>query len=166
MPPFTVNTPRIDPYRAFAIRLTWQGRPVAGFSKVSALGPSTRPVRVLDGNAPETRGVLSGPQSLAPLTLERGLSHDADFVDWARRVTSADGAGAIAQRGGRADMLIEMRNAQGRITGICTVRDCWVSDCFALPERDANASGVAIERMVLHHGGWSRSVDTAGPTET
>ena len=34
---FTVNTTRFDPYKNFKFRIKWDGRYVAGVSKISAL---------------------------------------------------------------------------------------------------------------------------------
>ena len=49
MAQFTVNPPRLDPYKNFKFRVRWDGRCVAGFSKVGALeyeGWERRPRRV------------------------------------------------------------------------------------------------------------------------
>jgi len=37
MPQFTVNPNRFDPYKNFKFRVKWDGREVAGVSKVGAL---------------------------------------------------------------------------------------------------------------------------------
>ena len=44
MTQFTVNAPRFDPYKNFKFRIKWDGRYVAGVSKVSALKRSTEVV--------------------------------------------------------------------------------------------------------------------------
>jgi phage tail-like protein len=44
MAQFTVNTYRFDPYKNFKFRVRWDGRVVAGISKVSALKRTTEVV--------------------------------------------------------------------------------------------------------------------------
>ena len=52
MPPFTVNLTRLDPYKSFKFRVIWDGRTVAGISKVSALKRVTEVVKHRDGSSP------------------------------------------------------------------------------------------------------------------
>ncbi len=43
MPQFTVNASRLDPYKGFKFRIVWDGRVVAGVSRISPLAaPGTR----------------------------------------------------------------------------------------------------------------------------
>lgn len=163
---FTVNTHRFDPYKAFKFRVKWEGRYVAGISKVSALKQSTEPVKFREGNDPKTQRLMPGQQSFEAITLERGVTHDTEFEDWAKLVYSTDGDSAISLRNFRRNILIELLNEQGQIAKVYNVFDCWVSEYTALPELDANASNVAIESMVLQNTGWSRDLDFAEPTET
>ena len=44
MAKFTVNPTRLDPYKNFKFRVKWDGRYVAGVSKVGALKRSNTPV--------------------------------------------------------------------------------------------------------------------------
>jgi len=44
MPQFGVNPPRFNPYQSFKFRVKWDGRYVAGVSKVTALKRTTKVV--------------------------------------------------------------------------------------------------------------------------
>jgi phage tail-like protein len=50
MPQFTVNPNRFDPYKNFKFRVKWDGREVAGVSKVSALKRTTEVVEHRERN--------------------------------------------------------------------------------------------------------------------
>jgi len=49
MAQFSVNTTRFDPYKNFKFRVKWDGRYVAGVSKVGSLKRSTEVVEHRDG---------------------------------------------------------------------------------------------------------------------
>ena len=52
MAEFTVNPLRFDPYKNFKFRVKWDGRYVAGVSKVSALRRTTEVVEHREGGDP------------------------------------------------------------------------------------------------------------------
>ena len=54
MAEFTVNTKRFDPYKNFKFRVKWDGRYVAGISKVSMLKRTTEVVKHREGGDPST----------------------------------------------------------------------------------------------------------------
>ncbi len=49
MTEFTVNPNRLDPYKNFKFRVKWDGKYVAGVSKVSALKRSTEVIEHREG---------------------------------------------------------------------------------------------------------------------
>ena len=57
MAQFEVNTQRFDPYKNFKFRIKWDGKYVAGVSKISALKRSTEPVTHREGGDPSTSRV-------------------------------------------------------------------------------------------------------------
>src|SRR3954470_21120393 len=89
--PFTVNTSRFDPYKAFRF-LVYFGdstTPVAGVSKVTTLKKSSDVIDYKEGgNALILKGL--GRTKYEPITLERGVTHDTDFEDWANAAQSLD----------------------------------------------------------------------------
>ena len=54
MAQFTVNAQRFDPYKNFKFRVKWDGRYVAGISKVGALKRTTEVVEHREGGDPST----------------------------------------------------------------------------------------------------------------
>lgn len=166
MAQFSVNTHRFDPYKNFKFRLKWDGRYVAGVSKVSALKRTTELVNHREGGDPSTDRISPGRTKFEPITLERGVTHDPDFETWANLVYNTDGDAAMSLKNFRKDIILELLNLQGNVVKSYKVFRCWVSEYQALPELDANANAVAIEMMVLQNEGWERDLSVTEPTES
>jgi phage tail-like protein len=166
MPPFAVNTHRFDPYKSFKFRVKWDGRVVAGVSKVSALKRTTEVIKHREGNSPGTQNKMPGASAFESITLERGVTHDLEFERWASLIYDVRGAGAVSLKFFRKDVEIQLLNEAGQLAKAYHVRKCWVSEYQALPELDGNANAVAIEMMKLETEGWERDVDIPEPTET
>jgi len=166
MPQFSVNTHRFDPYKNFKFRIKWDGRVVAGVSKISPLKRSTEPVTHREGNDPSTARVSPSVWKFEPITVERGVTHDLDFEAWANLIYTTQGDAAISLKNFRKDFLIEFMNEQGSVAKAYRVFRCWVSEYTALPELDANANTVAIESMVLQNEGWERDPAVTEPAES
>src|SRR5271170_1837275 len=82
--PFTVNINRFDPYKTyrFLVYFATSTTPVAAVSKVSALKRSSDVIEYKEGgNAIILKGL--GRTKYEPITLERGVTFDLDFVTWA-----------------------------------------------------------------------------------
>jgi len=166
MAQFSVNTHRFDPYKSFKFRIKWDGKYVAGVSKLSALKKSTEPVTHREGGDPSTSRVSPSTWSFEPITVERGITHDPEFEDWANLIYNTDGDAAISLKNFRKDIIIELLNEQGSVAKAYRIYRCWVSEYTALPELDANGNAVAIESMILQNEGWERDTDVSEPTET
>ena len=163
---FIVNTHRFDPYKNFKFRVKWDGKYVAGVSKVSALKKSTEPVEHREGGDPSTPRISPSGWKYEPITLERGVTHDPEFEAWANLVHNTEGDAAISLRNFRKDIIIELLNEQGTVAKAYRVFRCWVSEYTALPELDANGNAVSIESMVLQNEGWERDTAVTEPAET
>ena len=101
MAQFTVNPQRFDPYKNFKFRVKWDGKYVAGVSKVSALKRTTEVVKHREGGDPSTSRKSPGRTEYDAITLERGVTHDPEFEQWANKVWSlgaALGLGGLAGR--------------------------------------------------------------------
>lgn len=162
---FSVNLHRLDPYKNFKFRVKWDGQYVAGISKVSALTRTTDAVVHRAGGEPSHFHVSPGTTSFEPITLERGLTHDPAFEEWANQVYSPQGDAAVSLQNYRKDINIDLFNLQGSLVMSFRVYRCWVGEYQALPALDANANCVAIERIVLQHEGWERDQSVTEPTE-
>ncbi|MGC0252721.1 phage tail protein [Pseudactinotalea sp. Z1748] len=167
MAQFTVNATRFDPYKNFKFRLKWDGRYVAGISKVSVLKRTTEVVTHRDGGDPSSSRKSPGRSEFEAITLERGVTHDLDFEQWANKVWNyGSGLGAESSlRDFRKDVILEVYNEAGQLALAYTVFRCWVSEYQAIPELDANANVVAIQSIKLENEGWERDYDIAEPSE-
>lgn len=163
---FVVNAHRSDPYKNFKFRIKWDGKVVAGVSKISALKQSTEPVEHREGGDPSTSRKSPSDWSFEPITVERGVTHDPEFENWAKLVWNIEGDAAMSLKNFRKDLIIELLNEQGNVAKAYKVYRCWVSEYTALPELDAGGNAVAIESMVLQNEGWERDTEATEPTET
>jgi phage tail-like protein len=167
MAQFTANPRRFDPYKNFKFRVKWDGRYVAGVSKVSALKRTTELVEHREGGDPSSSRKSPGRSTYEAITLERGVTHDTDFEAWANKVWNF-GAGPGAESSladFRKDIILDLFNEAGQKVLSYKIYRCWVSEFQALPELDANANAVAIQTLKLENEGWERDVEVVEPTE-
>ena len=82
MAQFSVNQLRFDPYKNFKFRVKWDGRYVAGISKVSPLKRTAEVVEHREGG--DALSPRKSPRLVKyePVTLERGVTHDVEFEQW------------------------------------------------------------------------------------
>jgi len=164
---FSVNAQRFDPYKNFKFRVKWDGRYVAGVSKVTGLRRTTEVVTHREGGDPSTSRKSPGRTESEAITLERGVTHDIEFEQWANKVWNfGSGLGSeVSLRDFRKDITIEVYNEAGQLAIAYQVFRCWPSEYQALPELDANANAVAIQTLKLENEGWERDYDVVEPAE-
>ncbi|MGH3260707.1 MAG: phage tail protein [Trebonia sp.] len=164
---FSVNPQRFDPYKNFKFRVKWDNHYVAGVSKVSALKRTTEAVKHREGGDPSSSRKSPGKTEYEAITLERGVTHDVDFEQWANKVWDfGAGLGLEVSLGDfRKDIIIDLYNEAGQLAISYVVHRCWVSEFQSLPELDANANAVAIQTLKLENEGWSRDTSVTEPTE-
>jgi phage tail-like protein len=167
MPQFSVNPNRFDPYKNFKFRIKWDGKYVAGVSKISALRRTTEVISHREGGDPSIERKSPGRTHYDPIILERGVTHDTEFESWASKVWNlGSGLGSeIALKNFRKDIIIEVYNEAGQLVLAYKVYRCWVSEYQALPDLDANANAVAIQMIKLENEGWERDTAVTEPTE-
>ncbi|MEN6488600.1 MAG: phage tail protein [Smithella sp.] len=167
MAKFTVNPQRFDPYKNFKFRVKWDGRYVAGISKVGALKKTTEVVEHREGGDPSSSRKSPGRTKYEAITLERGVTHDKDFEQWANKVWNfGSGLGAeVSLKDFRKDIIVEVYNEAGQLAIAYKVYRCWVSEFQALPDLDANANAVAIQTIKLENEGWERDYSISEPAE-
>ncbi len=167
MAQFSVNPTRFDPYKNFKFRVKWDGRYVAGVSKVGALKRSTEVVEHREGGDPSMSRKSPGRTKYDPITLERGVTHDLEFEAWVNKVWNF-GAGPGAESSladFRKDIIIDLFNEAGQKVISYRIYRCWPSEYQALPDLDANANAVAIQTLKLENEGWERDVEVVEPQE-
>jgi phage tail-like protein len=154
--PFSININRLIPYSGyrFLVYFDTSPTPVAGVSKVTGLKRSSD---VLDykegGNAIIRKGL--GRTKYEPVTLERGITYDKDFEDWANAAQILDkGAPSTSLKVLRKELRIDLLNEAGQPVHRYTLHRCWVSEYQALPDLDAGASSIAIEHIKVENEGW------------
>lgn len=167
MAQFTVNARRFDPYKNFKFRIKWDGRYVAGISKVSALKRTTEVVEHREGGDPSTVRKSPGRTKYEAVTLERGVTHDIDFEQWANKVWNVGaGDGAEASLSDfRKDVILDVFNEAGQKVISYHLFRCWISEFQALSDLDANANAVAIQHIKLENEGWERDIAVTEPAE-
>ena len=99
MAQFTVNPQRFDPYKNFKFRVKWDGRYVAGISRVSALKRTTEVVEHREGGDPSVSRKSPGVTKYEAITLgaRRDARHrirrlgqpglEAGCRSWLRKIT-------------------------------------------------------------------------------
>lgn len=139
------------------------GRYVAGISKVSALKRTSEVVKHREGGDPSSTRKSPGRTEYEAITLERGVTHDAEFEKWANKVWNF-GAGLGAEtslKDFRKDLIIELYNEAGQVVIAYRVFRAWVSDFQAQADLDANANAVLIQSIKLENEGWERDTSAS-----
>ena len=167
MAEFTVNPTRFDPYKNFKFRVKWDGHYIAGVSRIGALRRVTEVIEHREGGDPSSSRKSPGRTQFEPITLERGVTHDPAFEQWANKVWMF-GAGAGAEsslKDFRKDIVIEIHNEAGQLVIAYKVCRCWVSEFQALPDLDANDGAILLQRIKLENEGWERDSSVLEPAE-
>jgi len=165
--PFTVNINRFDPYKTFRFLVYFGGStsPVAGVSKVTGLKRSSDVIEYKQGGDAISRKGL-GRTKYDPITLERGLTHDADFEAWANAAQVLDkGSAASSLKNLRKEIRIDLLNEMGQPVHRYIVHRCWVSEYQGLPDLDAGGNAIALEHLKLENEGWEHDLTLTEPTE-
>ncbi len=160
---------RFDPYKNFKFRIFWgdSTEPIAGVSKVGSLKRTTEVVTHREGGDPSSSRKSPGKSEYEAITLERGVTHDKEFENWAKKVWNfgSDFGSEASLADFRKDIRIEVYNEAGQKAIAYNVYRCWVSEFQALPELDASANAIAIETIKLENEGWERDTSVPAPTE-
>lgn len=165
-PEFKVNSYRYDPYKNFRFKVYFSGStaPVAGISRVGGLSRTTQVVAHREGGDFSTARKSPGQSEYEAITLERGVTHDEAFEQWANKVWNYQQEG-VSLADFRKDITIEMYNEAGQKVLAYKVYRCWVSEYHAMPDLDASANEVAIQSIKLENEGWERDTAIKEPKE-
>jgi phage tail-like protein len=113
---------------------------------------------------------MPGQSEYAAITLERGVTHDVAFEQWANKVWDYHNSTIDDQQGGtgnqdvslkdfRKDVILEVYNEAGQKVIAYNIYRCWP------PEMDGNGNAVAIQMLKLENEGWERDTSIAEPAE-
>lgn len=176
-PQFVVNATRYDPYKNFNFRVKWDNKYVAGISKVSGLTRTTQVVTYREGGDPSVPRRSPGQSEYAAITLERGVTHDEQFEQWANKVWDHPSAASanltdpssnkpvVSLKDFRKDIIIEVYNEAGQKVIAYNVYRCWVSEFQAIADLDASGNAILIQHIKLENEGWERDQSVKEPTE-
>lgn len=167
MAQFVANPTRLDPYKNFKFRLKWDGKYVYGGSKLTGLKRSTEVVEHRSGGDPSTAHKSPGRTKYEAITLERGLTQDLAFNQWAGMVWNFGSAlgSEVSLASFRKDVYLELYNEAGQLVIAYKIYRCWVSEYQAMPDLDANANAIAIEHIKIENEGFERDLSVTEPTE-
>ncbi len=98
----------------------------AGISSVSALRRTTEVVDRREGGDPSGSRKSPGETKYAPITLERGVTHDTEFEDWAGLVWKLHaGLGSeVGLKNFRKDITLELYNEPGQVAKAFRIYRC------------------------------------------
>jgi phage tail-like protein len=148
---------RTDPYRNFKFRVKWDGAYIAGITRITALRRTAQIVEYRDGAEPNVVRLIPGRMEYEPLTLERGVTNDTAFEDWANQVRAAAvGGGPEVTVSHRKNIRIELLSDAGQPVIAYDVYRCWPSAYQPLPDLEAGKSARLVESLTLVHEGWER----------
>src|SRR5215204_1576388 len=165
MAQFSVNPQRFDPYKNFKFRVKLDGRYVAGVHEVTGIEATSAAVRPREGVNPPFKSPTR--MEYEPITLERGITHDGDFENWAKKVSEFPSEPGVSNAC-RRDIGIEVFDEEGQLARTYTIFRCWVSEYHVITERCPDADAATIKRITLENEGWECEAvaDPVEPTST
>lgn len=150
--PVSVNNRRFDPFPNSKFRVSWDGLNIAGITKVSVLKRTTEVIEHRAGADPGSPQHSPGQTRYASITLERGITGDKKFEEWAKEVW--DVGSKSRSNDFRKNVTIELIDASGDVVSTYTAINCWVSEFTAFPVLDSADDEIAIQSITLQHDGW------------
>lgn len=166
MTKFVVNPYRHDPYKAFKFKVIWDGKTIPGISKINGLNRTTEALTYREGSDSSNLQTTPGITSFTPIVLERGITHDTSFEDWANMVYHQQGDNVMSLKNYRKDIAIQLLNLQGVVVISYQVFNCWVSEYQPISPLNAENCNIATEKLVLHHAGWERDLAITEPEQS
>ena len=118
---FNVNAHRYDPYKNFKFRVKNEDNvTVLGVSKVTPLRRTTEVVKHRSGGENSHDHKSPGRTTYEGVTMERGITHDMEFTQWASRVHAWSGhagcPGRIRSARNRFATPVDRRSARRHVT--------------------------------------------------
>ena len=169
---FPVNSYRHDPYLNYRFRIKWDKRYVAGISKVSGLSRTTQVVTHREGGDPGVVRRMPGQTQYESIKLERGVTHDPAFVQWANKVwdytnsTKKNPQQIVSLADFRKDFIeLEVMNEAGQTVLSYKIYRCWVSNWEALSDLDGEGNEVAIQSITIENEGWEQDYSLKEPKQ-
>ena len=144
------NTSRFDPYKNFKFRVIIDGKPVAGVSKVNL--PAVKKSAPKEDAAKNKKHSSPGSIKFESVTLERGVTHDPEFANWANSLFAKRSGSDLKLKNIRKDITIELYDETGKLAASYKLTNAWISK-FESSDLNAKGNEVAIETIELQHDG-------------
>jgi phage tail-like protein len=164
----TIPTKVVNPYLTYNFLVKWDGNYVAAVTHVSGLTRRTQVVSFHAGGQPQSAFKIPGQTDYEPVRLERGITTDTTFEDWANKIWSYPNTGQLGNemslKDFRKPMQIELYNQAGQIVLRYNLYNCWPSEYTALPELASEANTVALASLTIEHEGWERDTSVTPPS--
>jgi len=156
----TLPTEVTNPFLTYNFLIKWDSKPVAAVTTVSGLTRRTAVVSFHAGGQPQSALKIPGQTDYEPVRLQRGITTDTSFEDWANLMWNFPNTQALGNETQlatfRKPMQIELYDQQGILAVRYNLYNCWPSEYTALPDLDGSANAVALASMTIEHEGWDR----------
>jgi phage tail-like protein len=149
-----VRATKLDPYRNFRFKVVINEKVVAGLNKMSGLKKTTEGIDWWEAGDNFNPRRLPAKTKYEAITLEKGMTDDKIFEDWAGLVNNHKGN--IIAENFRKNIQLHICDLNGEPKIKYNIFDCWVSEFQAVPAMDASQNGVAIQTIKLEHEGFER----------
>ncbi len=144
----------VDHYHKFRFLLRWERGAVAGFSSMSVM---FQPVAVARPRALRDKGEpREAPKRIAydAITLERGVTHDAEFEEWAK---SGAALAAMARPGDSPrDVVVESYDEGNRLVQRFKLTNSRVAKFQTQGPRPVDRQAIVIEQLKLEYEDWEQ----------
>jgi phage tail-like protein len=147
-----------DPYKNFRFKVFFGNNttPVAGINRVTGLNWSVAVETREQGGSYRSSAKLPGRVTYDNVTLERGITTDQGFQDWAGAVWNYTNSNPL--KSVQQSLVIALCDENGSPAIRYQLVNCWVSRFNALPELSSLRNELALEQITIEHDGWSQSV--------
>jgi phage tail-like protein len=161
---FRGNTQRLDPYKNFKFRVKFDGAYKPGIDRVSPLGWTADVTEYRDGGDPNTVHHLPGRLHYEAITLEREVTRDTAFEQWAGQVRQLTPGSGQAGTSYLKNIRLELLDAAGRVVLAYDASQCWPSGYRVLLGLDSTVRGMVTEELTLSCEGWQRDAGVIWPS--
>src|SRR3954454_13336544 len=149
----------VDPFQ-YNFIVKWDGRYVAAVTSVTGLTRRTAVVSSHAGGQPQSALKVPGQTDYQPVRLERGITTDTAFQDWANLMWDYPNTQQLGNEtqlaSFRKPMQIELYDQQRVLALRYNLYNCWPSEYTAWPELGPETNVVALASMTIEHEGWAR----------
>ena len=163
-----IPTEPTNPFLTYNFLVKWDNVYVAAVTRVGGLTKKTEVVSFRAGGQPQTPVKIPGVTDYQPVVLERGITTDVAFEQWANKVWYYPNTATLGQEVSlqdfRKNIQIELYNQAGQVVVRYNLYNCWPSEYTALPELSSEANTVALASLTLEHEGWDRDTTVTPPT--